>query len=80
MINEIFKDMINVAIIAYINYILFYSQTQEEYEKLIKVVLSCLQIWNLVILIDKCMFHKSKRQFLDYLIFYTGVNMANKKF
>jgi hypothetical protein len=40
--NEIFKDMINLSIVTYIDDILIYSQNKEEYEKLIKEVLSRL--------------------------------------
>jgi hypothetical protein len=43
MINEIFKDMIDLGIVAYIDDILIYSQTNEEHERLIKEVLRCLQ-------------------------------------
>jgi tRNA A37 N6-isopentenylltransferase MiaA len=42
MINERFKDMIDLGVIAYIDDILIYRQTLDEYEKLIKEVLSCL--------------------------------------
>jgi hypothetical protein len=42
MINEIFKDMIDLGIIAYIDDILIFSQIKEEHEKLVKEVLSHL--------------------------------------
>jgi hypothetical protein len=42
MINEIFKDMIDLGVIAYIDDTLIYSQTKEESEKLVKEVLSYL--------------------------------------
>jgi hypothetical protein len=42
MINEIFKDMINLGVVAYIDDTLIYSQTKQEHEKLIKEVLSHL--------------------------------------
>jgi hypothetical protein len=79
MINEIFKDMIDLGIVAYINDILIYSQTKEEYEKLVKEVLSHLQKWDLAISIDKCEFHKLDIEFLGYMIFNTGINMAQDK-
>jgi hypothetical protein len=46
MINEIFKDIIDLGVVAYIDDILIYSQTKEEYEKLIKEVFSRLQKWD----------------------------------
>jgi hypothetical protein len=43
MINEIFKDIIDLGIVAYIDDIFIYSSTKEEHEKLVKEVLSHLQ-------------------------------------
>jgi hypothetical protein len=76
MVNEIFKHMIDLSIVTYIDDILIYSQTKEEYEKLVKEVLSRLQKWDLGISIDKCEFHKSEIQFLGYMISDMGINMA----
>jgi hypothetical protein len=42
MINEIFKDIIDLGVVAYIDDIFIYNQTKEESEKLVKEVLSCL--------------------------------------
>jgi hypothetical protein len=39
MINKILKDMIDLGVVNYINDILIYSQTKEEYEMLINEVL-----------------------------------------
>jgi hypothetical protein len=44
IINEIFKNMINLGNIAYMDDILIYTLTNEEYEKLFKEVLSHLQM------------------------------------
>jgi hypothetical protein len=52
IINEIFKDMIDLGVVAYIDDILIYSQTKEEHEKLVKEVLSRLQKWYLAASID----------------------------
>jgi hypothetical protein len=40
MINKIFKDIIDLDIVAYIDDILIYSQIKEKYEKPIKDILS----------------------------------------
>jgi hypothetical protein len=60
IINEIFKDMIDLGVVSYIDDILIYSQTKEEYEKLIKEVFSYLQKWDLAASIDKCEFQSRK--------------------
>jgi chaperone required for assembly of F1-ATPase len=76
MIKEIFKDIIDHGIIADINDILIYSQTKEKHERLVKEVLSFLSKWDLAVSIDKCEFHKSKIEFLGYMISNTGINIA----
>jgi hypothetical protein len=79
MINDIVKDMIDLGVVAYIDDIHIYSLAKEEHEKLIKEVLSRLQIWDLAASIDKSEFHKSEIEFLDYTISYTGINLAQDK-
>jgi hypothetical protein len=79
MINKIFKDMIDLGVVAYIDDILIYSQTKEEHERLIKEVLSRLQKWDLAASIDKCEFHKSGIQLLDYMISDTGIIIGQDK-
>jgi hypothetical protein len=76
MINEIFKDMIDLEVVTYIYNILIYGQTKEEHEKLIKEVLSCLQKWNLATSIDKCKFYQSEIEFFSYIISNIGINIA----
>jgi hypothetical protein len=79
IINKIFKDMIDLGIVTYIDDILINSQTKEEYEKLITEVLSRLQKWDLATSIDKCEFHKSEIEFLGYMISNTDINIAQNK-
>jgi hypothetical protein len=52
MINKIFKNMINLGVVTYIDNIIIYSQIKEEYEKRVKEVLSRLQKWDLATSID----------------------------
>jgi hypothetical protein len=42
MINQIFKNIIDLGVFSYIDDILIYSQTMEEHERLVKEVLSDL--------------------------------------
>jgi hypothetical protein len=79
MINEIFKNMIDLRVVTYIDDILIYSQTKEKHEKLIKEVLSHLQMLDIAIAIDNCKFHKSEIEFLSYIISNTGINIAQDK-
>jgi hypothetical protein len=79
MINEIFKDMIDLGVVTYIDDVLIYSQTKEKHEKVVKEVLLDLQTWDLAALKDKCEFHKSEIEFLGYMISDMGINMAQDK-
>jgi hypothetical protein len=79
VINKIFKNMIDMGIVAYIDDILILSQPNEEYEKLVKEVLSNLQKWDLAVSIDKCEFQKSEIKFLGNMTSDTGIHMAQDK-
>jgi hypothetical protein len=79
MINEIFKDMIDLGIVTYIDDILIYSPTKEEHDKIVKELLSRLQKWDLATSIDKYEFHKSEIEFLGYMTSDMGINMAHDK-
>jgi hypothetical protein len=79
MINEIFKDMTDLGIIAYIYDIRIYRQTNEEHKNRVKEVLSRRQKGDLAVSIDKCEFHKSEIEFLGYMISDTGINMTQDK-
>jgi DNA integrity scanning protein DisA with diadenylate cyclase activity len=76
MINEIFKDMIDLGIVTDIDNKLIYSQTKEKHEKLVKEVFSRLQKWELAASIDKYEIHKAEIEFLYYMISDMGINMA----
>jgi hypothetical protein len=75
MINEILYNMIDLGVVTYIDDILIYSQTKEEYERLVKEVFSHLQKWDLAASIDECEFHKSEIEFFSYMISDMGINM-----
>jgi hypothetical protein len=79
MINKIFKDMIDLGIVTYIDDILIYSPTKEEHDKIVKELLSRLQKWDLATSIDKYEFHKSEIEFLGYMTSDMGINMAHDK-
>jgi DNA-binding transcriptional regulator YhcF (GntR family) len=76
IINKIFKYMLDLGIITYIDNRHIYSQTKEKHEKLIKEVLSHLQKYNLSALIDKYKFYKYKITFLSYMISDIRINIA----
>ena len=60
MMNDIFKDMIDIGIVIYLYDILIYSKKEADHIALVKRVLSHLQKHKLAIASDKCEWHKSK--------------------
>jgi hypothetical protein len=79
MINDMVNDMINVSLVTYIDDILTYSSTKQEYLRLINEILSHLQTLDLGVSIHKYESHKSKIEFLGNMISDTGINMAQDK-
>jgi hypothetical protein len=79
MIKEISKDMILLGDVGYIDDILIYGQSKEEYENLVKEVFSHLQKWTLAVSIDKYEFQKLEIEFLGYMISDQGINMGQDK-
>ena len=78
-INEIFRDILNHYVIAYIDDILIYSKTREQHIHHVRNVLSRLLANNLYVKAEKCEFHVSSTTFLGYKISHKGVEMDNGK-
>ena len=81
MMNEIFRDMIDLGVIIYLDDILIYSENEQDHVlvALVKRVLECLQEHQLAIAPDKCEWHRSRVNFLDYIISPEGVEMDQEK-
>ena len=54
MMNEIFRDMIDVGVVIYLDDILIYSENEHDHVALVKRVLEHLQEHQLAIAPDKC--------------------------
>ncbi|KAI2660547.1 Transposon Tf2-9 polyprotein [Labeo rohita] len=78
-INEIFKDILNNFVIAYIDDILIYSKTKEEHINHVRTVLSRLLQHQLYVKAEKCEFHVHQTSFLGYHISHQGVKMDDTK-
>jgi hypothetical protein len=79
MVHEIFKDLLDQGVVAYIDDILIYARTLEEHKRLVEEVLMRLRKWNLAAAIDKCQFHVREVEFLGYIVSADGVAMAEDK-
>jgi len=54
MINHIFRDMLDLGLLAYIDDLLIYAETVEEHDKIVKEVLQRLRANRLAISAEKC--------------------------
>jgi hypothetical protein len=79
MVHDIFKDLLDQGVVAYIDDILIYARTLEEHRRLVAEVLRRLREWNLAAAIDKCQFHVREVEFLGYIVSADGVAMAEDK-
>ena len=53
---------------AYLDNIIIYSNTEEEYKEYIKWVLKRLYDENIPIAVEKCKFHTKKTDFIGFII------------
>ncbi|KAI2654625.1 Transposon Tf2-9 polyprotein [Labeo rohita] len=78
-INEIFKDLLNKYVIAYIDDILVYSKSAEEHVHHVRTVLTRLLKNQLYVKAEKCEFHVPQTSLLGYHISHQGVKMDTAK-
>ena len=75
MMNEIFRDMIDLGVVIYLYDILIYSENEQDHVALVKRVLVRLQAHQLAIVPDKCEWYRSRVNLLGYIISPEGVEM-----
>ncbi|KAL0185566.1 hypothetical protein M9458_017236, partial [Cirrhinus mrigala] len=78
-INEIFEDLLNKYVIAYIDDILLCSKSEAEHIDHVRTVLSRLLENQLYVKAEKCEFHVSQTSFLGYHVSHHGVKMDATK-
>ena len=79
MMNDIFRDMIDLGVVIYLDDILIYSETKQDYVALVKRLLERLQEHQLAISPYKCEWHRSRVNLLGYIISPEGVEMDQEK-
>ena len=79
MINHILSDVLDIGVLAYIDDILVYAQTEEEHDRLIKNVLERLQQNGLAVSPEKCVWKAEEVEFLGYIIGRNGISMSQDK-
>ncbi|KAI2650806.1 Transposon Tf2-6 polyprotein [Labeo rohita] len=78
-INDVFRDMLNRWVIAYMDDILVYSNSYSEHVQHVRSVLQRLIQYKLYAKEEKCQFHQEKVAFLGYVISPEGVAMDEAK-
>jgi len=79
MINDVFRDMLDVRVIAYIDDILIYTETVAEHVALVRRVMERLRKARLCVSIKKSSFHQREVEFLGYKISDRGISMTSTK-
>jgi hypothetical protein len=79
MMNHIFRDLLDLGLIVYLDDILIYAETEEEHDRIVTEVLKCLTENGLAISQDKCFWSTNRVDFLGYVISKDGIEMAQDK-
>ncbi|KAJ1036756.1 hypothetical protein NDA10_006189 [Ustilago hordei] len=74
-INDIFRDIIGVYVVVYLDDFLIFSDTEEVHVKHVTEVLTRLRSNRLFAKLSKCEFHTKTVEFLGYIIKPTGIEM-----
>ena len=68
LINNIFRDMLDIYMIIYLDDILIYSKNDEDHEKYMRQVLQRLREYKLYVRLLKCIFFIDIIEYLEYII------------
>ncbi|KAJ1042417.1 hypothetical protein NDA10_008093 [Ustilago hordei] len=78
-INDIFRDIIGIYVVVYLDDFLIFSDTEEVHVKHVTKVLTRLRSNRLFAKLSKCEFHTKTVEFLGYIIKPTGIEMDPEK-
>jgi len=79
MMNHIFRDMLDLGLLAYMDDLLIYAKTVEEHDKIVQEILRRLRENKLAVSPDKCVWRQTEMEFLGYLIGREGIKMSQEK-
>ncbi|KAJ1040701.1 hypothetical protein NDA10_002716 [Ustilago hordei] len=78
-INDIFRDIIGIYVVVYLDDFLIFSDTGEAHVKHVTEILTRLRSNRLFAKLSKCEFHTKTVEFLGYIIKPTGIEMDPEK-
>ena len=79
MMNHVLSDVLDVGVLAYMDDILVYAETEEEHDQLVREVLKRLQQNGLAVSPEKCVWKTHEVEFLGYVIGRKGISMSQDK-
>ncbi|QRV93063.1 Retrotransposable element Tf2 protein [Ceratobasidium sp. AG-Ba] len=77
--NDIFKDLLGVTMVVYMDDILVFSKTREEHVKHVREVLQRLRTNHLFLKPHKCHFFTTETSFIGIVISPEGISMEKEK-
>ena len=79
LINNVLRPYLDIFVIAYLDDILVYLKNEEQHTKHVRKVLTALDAYSLRLKPQKCEFHKTKVNFLGYVVGINGVQISEEK-
>ncbi|KAI7909302.1 hypothetical protein M9X92_011710 [Pyricularia oryzae] len=79
IINHVFRKCLNIFVVVYLDDILVFSKTLEEYKQYVHTVLKKLQNAKLLVEPEKCFFYSKQINFLKYIIAPGEIRMEKSK-
>jgi len=73
LMNDIFREFLDILIVFHLNVILIYPKDEKQHEEYVKLVLEKLQSARLYAKLEKCAFHTFEVEFLRYIISSDGI-------
>ncbi|KAF8694651.1 hypothetical protein RHS03_08150, partial [Rhizoctonia solani] len=77
--NNLFRDLIDVTVVIYLDDILIFSENPEDHPAHVREVLSCLMKNQLFCKLSKCHFHVTTVDYIGIVISPSGFSMDQKK-
>jgi transposase InsO family protein len=77
--NDVFRDLLDIIVLIYLDDILVYSESVEQHASHVREVLKRLIQHKLWVAPHKCEFNTTKTEFLGFIVSSSGVSMAQDK-
>jgi hypothetical protein len=79
LLNGVFKDYLDKFVIVFLDDILVYSNSEEEHEKHLRMVLQALREHRLYAKLSKCSFYQKKIHYLGHIVSKDGILVDPEK-